>query len=935
MTINMRVINVLLCVCGLAACLLAQKPPAFSFEMWAGRSGSLPIASSGPDAKAAYFGYVDGIALDAAGKVYFAANDAHRVYRLNADGSYVAVAGTGVGGTATDGKQATQSPLSFPSDVAFDAAGNMYIACYSRIYKVTTDGAIRTIAGGGNYGESGEGQLATKAYLNNVRAVVVDTAGNVYFAEADVYKVRKIDAAGILTTIAGTSYGSSGDGGLAKNAQFRDVGDLKLDSAGSMYVVDRSSETIRKITSDGKINKVLGSPVTYTGVGTNTMVFYPHGVALDAQGNFYVTNYVGYTGRWNVIYKCTTAGSCLVIAGTEQVLGKYLGRAGFSGDGGQATSAKIAMASRIIRDAAGNLYFADYKRLRKISASGVITTIAGSTAAPLVGEGQPMSQLTLLSPRGLAVDSNNNVYVADDMGHRVWKITQAGTVTAFAGTGTPGFSGDGGQANQAELSEPTEVSVDTNGNVYITDWGNDRFRKVTTDGRITTAAGRDWDSCTVGAQDGLAATTACFNVYGAAADSSGNLYLATGYPYQVTPAGIVKSLQSKFSSTAIYSIATDKQGNVYALQDWNKLMKMTPGGTVTTVAGTGVDGHTGDGGAATAAQIEAQHLAVGPDGAVYLGEYNQRSIRHIATDGIIRSIAGNKDGEFPPDSYGLPALNAFVNVEGLAADANGNVYISPDDILEDTTPIQRLEPGTVCRKCVTNAASYRGGVVAPNEILTIFGMDTFGPPSLSTYQLVDGGKRFADVVANTKVLFDDVKSPIIYVGPNQASVVAPHSIAGKQTTKMVIDYNGKRSNTVTLDVLPAVPGIFTIDQSGKNQGAVLNWPTYAVNGTANKIAKGGVVMIFATSGGDQGEDGVLVEGAPSHPLPVSVWIDNKSAKVIYAGAAPGLISGMLQINVEVPASARSGDAIPVYIKVGNEASNATFAWNESVTIAIQ
>lgn len=915
--------------------LQAQKPPAYSLEKWASGTTSLPIANSGPDARTAYFGNIEGVAMDGAGRVYFTASDAHRVFRLNADGSYVAVAGTGLGGTPNDGKQATQSQLSYPQDVAFDAAGNMYIACFSRVYKVTPDGAIRTFAGGGDYGESGEGQLATKAYLNDVRAVVADAGGNVYLSDNGASRICKVDAAGILTTIAGGTYGSSGDGGPAKNAQLRYITDLKLDSAGTLYVVDSGAYNVRKITTDGNINKAFATPITYTGVGTNTMFFTPKGVAVDAQGNFYVTNYGGDTLRGNLIFKCTAAASCSVIAGSEQTLGKYLGRGGFSGDGGAATSARLAYANRIIRDAAGNLYFSDYKRVRKISASGTITTIAGSTAATLLGEGKAISQLTLLAPKGLAVDSNNNLYVVDEMGHRVWKITQAGTVTSLAGTGTPGFSGDGGPANQAELSEPSEVSVDTAGNVYITDSSNDRIRKVSTDGKISTAAGRDWDSCSVSANDGLTATNACFNVYGAAADSAGNLYIAAGYPYQVTPAGIVKSLHSALKSSQIYAVATDKQNNLYAMHGWNKLLKMTPGGGVTTVAGTGVDGHTGDGGPATAAQIEAQHMAVGPDGAIYLGEYNQRSIRHIASDGIIRSIAGKKGGTMPPDSYGMPALNVFINVEGLAADTQGNVYIAPDDFLEDTVPIQRLEPGTVCRKCVTNAASYRGGVVAGGEILTIFGMDAFGPPNLNTYQLVDGGKRFADEVAGMKVLFDGVKAPIIYAAANQASVVAPYSIAGKQTTKMVIDYNGKRTNTVTLDVLPAVPGIFTIDQTGKNQGAILNWPSYAVNGTASKVAKGGVVMIFATSGGGQGQDGVIVEGAPTHPLPVSVWIDNKSAKVIYAGAAPGLIGGMLQINVEVPATARSGDKIPVYIKVGNERSDTGFAWSEYVTIAIQ
>lgn len=926
----------ILCFCGWFSTVQAQKPPAYSFEKWAGGDANFPFVNSGPDAKAAYFHDIEGVAMDGAGNVYFVASAAHRVYRVNADGSFVAVAGNGTAGQPTDGKQAAQSSLQFPMDVAFDQTGNMYIAGYSRVYKVTADGAIRTIAGGGAYGEAGDGQQATKAYLSRVVAVAIDKNGNVYFVDNSRYRICKVDAGtGILTTFAGGSYGTSGDGGPATSAKFWSLTDLKFDAAGTLYVVDSSAQKVRKITTDGKINKAIAEPIKFTGAGTNNMDLDPVGVALDSQSNLYVTSWTGITSWWNVMYKCDAAGNCALISGTEQVAGKYLGRGGFSGDGGAATSAKLAQPNRMIRDAAGNLYFSDFRRLRKISASGIITTLAGSTAATLLGQGKPMSQLVLVFPKGLAVDGSNNLYVADFSGHRVWKISQSGTVTALAGTGTPGFSGDGGPANQAEISGPEKVSVDPAGNVYLSDSGNTRARKVTPDGTISTVAGRDWDSCDTSKNDGAKATDACFNMTGSVvADAAGNMYIGDGWPYQVTPAGQVRSLYSAFNDGSIFELSLDKLGNLYAMLGWNKLMKMTPGGSATTVAGTGVSGHTGDGGPATAAQIEAQYLTVGPDGAIYLGESNQRSVRHIGSDGIIRSVAGNQNGAYTPAAYGMPALNVFLNLEGLAADASGNVYLSPME-LDDTTPIHRLEPGVICRKCVTNAASYRGGVVAPGEILTIFGMDDFGPPSLSTYQLVDGNKRFADEVAETKILFDGVKSPIIYVAANQASVVAPYGIRGKQTTQMVVDYKGKRSNAVTLDVLAAVPGIFTIDQSGKNQGAVLNWPSYAVNGASNKIAKGGLIMIYATAGGEQGQDGVLVEGAPNHPLPVEVWIDGKKATVTFAGSPTGLISGMLQINVEVPAGARSGDNIPVYMKVGGERSDSNFNYSETVTIAIQ
>lgn len=211
----------ILCFCGWFSTVQAQKPPAYSFEKWAGGDANFPFVNSGPDAKAAYFHDIEGVAMDGAGNVYFVASAAHRVYRVNADGSFVAVAGNGTAGQPTDGKQAAQSSLQFPMDVAFDQTGNMYIAGYSRVYKVTADGAIRTIAGGGAYGEAGDGQQATKAYLSRVVAVAIDKNGNVYFVDNSRYRICKVDAGtGILTTFAGGSYGTSGDGGPATSAKF-------------------------------------------------------------------------------------------------------------------------------------------------------------------------------------------------------------------------------------------------------------------------------------------------------------------------------------------------------------------------------------------------------------------------------------------------------------------------------------------------------------------------------------------------------------------------------------------------------------------------------------------------------------------------------------------------------------------------------------------
>lgn len=232
---------------------------------------------------------------------------------------------------------------------------------------------------------------------------------------------------------------------------------------------------------------------------------------------------------------------------------------------------------------------------------------------------------------------------------------------------------------------------------------------------------------------------------------------------------------------------------------------------------------------------------------------------------------------------------------------------------------------------VVNAASYAGGAVAPSEIITIFGVG-IGPESLTTMELTPNGRHVRDSLAGTRVLFDGTPSPLLYVSSTQTSAVVPAAVAGKTVTQARSEYLGALSEPVALPVALARPGIFTEDASGQGQGAILHWPDYDVNGPDNPAARGSVVMTFATSGGPTqpaSEDGRIVAEPQALQLPVSAAIGGVPATVSYAGAAPNLVTGVLQVNITIPENAPTGDAVPLVVTVGGAESQP------GVTIAIR
>ena len=341
----------------------------------------------------------------------------------------------------------------------------------------------------------------------------------------------------------------------------------------------------------------------------------------------------------------TIAGTITTIAGT--------GTAGSSGDGGPATSAKI-FARGVAVDGQGNVYIGADSRVRKVSPGGTITTIAGTGTPGNTGDGGPATSARLFSSDWVAVDGQGNVYIADGFFNRVRKVSPAGTITAFAGTGAFGFSGDGGPATSARLNEPHGVAVDRQGNVYIADEGNNRVRKVSPGGTITTIAGTGTGGC---AGDGGKATSAQLSFpAGVAVDGQGNVYIAGGVlcprVRKVSPGGTITTIAGgkigksgdggPATSAWLWDprgVAVDGQGNVYIADNGDsRVRKVNPSGTITTFAGTGSGGFSGDGGPATSARVRGPWgVAVDGRGNVYIGDGGNSRVRKVGTSATAKA----------------------------------------------------------------------------------------------------------------------------------------------------------------------------------------------------------------------------------------------------------------------------------------------------------
>jgi sugar lactone lactonase YvrE len=564
----------------------------------AGNGTSTSPGDNGPATQAGLTPYA--LALDSSGNLYIADADNRRVRRVSTNGIITTVAGTGVPGYPLDGQLATQAALGFPSGVAVDVQGRLYIVDYTNhaVYRIT-NGIISVYAGDFIPTFGGDGGLARSAHLLFPNRAALDASGNLYILDQGNNRVRRVDAAGYISTVAGNgTVGATGDGGPATSAALSPLKAVTVDSYYNVYLgstpvvptVWSRDSRVRAVDTTGIIDTVVGISNNGDGGPASGAIIDPQGLAMDATTpqDLYIAD-----ARNHQVRKIDgITGLVSTIAGT--------GVAGFSGDGGPATAAKLSSPADVAVDGLGNVYIADdsNRRVRRVDNRGYIATVAGNGAFGYGGDGGNALQATFSSPIGIDIDSSGNLYVADRYNYRIRRVSTQGTITTVAGNGTYnplGPSGDGSQATQAQVGVPTDVVVAPDGSFYIAEYGNHRVRKVRTNGIIVTVAGNG--NYGASGDGGLATNALLRSPYRVALDAAGNLFISDYGNQRVRRIDIVS-------------------------------------GIIATVAGNGVGGTAGDGGPATEANLYgAAGLGTDAAGNLYISQPESARVRIVAQAG--------------------------------------------------------------------------------------------------------------------------------------------------------------------------------------------------------------------------------------------------------------------------------------------------------------
>jgi len=480
--------------------------PAGVVTTLAGTVGT-PGSANGTGTAASFRGLA-GLAVDATGTVYVADSGNNTIRMITASGTVTALAGQAGSSGGTDGS-GTGARFSEPRGIAVDGAGNVYVADFNghAIRKVTAAGVVTTLAGSAGVPGSTDA-TASAARFYAPSGLAVDSAGNVFVADMSNNTIRRITSTGVVTTLAGLAGRSSSADGTGAAARFEDPYTVAVDGSGNAYVADATDHTVRRITSAGVVTTLAGTAGSFgssDGTGSAARFFAPLGIAVDAAGTVYLADTGNHTVR-----KISAAGVVTTLAGSAGLRG--------SSDG-SGTAARFSSLNGLAVDGSGTVFVVDGASIRKVTAAGVVTTFAGAAGSPGFVDGTGTAARFLV-PFDVSVDSAGNLYVCDHGNHAIRKVTSAGVVTTLAGSGSPGKSD--GTGTSASFKFPSGVTVDSTGTVFVADTDNQVIRRITTDGVVTTIAG----GSSPGSTDGVGTAARFFNPKDVAVDSGGNLYVA-------------------------------------------------------------------------------------------------------------------------------------------------------------------------------------------------------------------------------------------------------------------------------------------------------------------------------------------------------------------------------------------------------------------------
>jgi DNA-binding beta-propeller fold protein YncE len=593
-------------------------------------TGEAGFSGDGGPAALAALSRPENAMLDAQGNLFIVDEYNHRIRRVDARTNVIStIAGTGRKGFSGDGGRAIDAQFDQPEGIASDDAGNLYVGDTqnNRIRKIdAATGIITTVAGSGEFGVSPDGTDRLQARFLRVARLAVDRRGNIYVADSPAHKIILIDAeTGQLRAFAGTGMeGFSGDGGSATAARLSYPDGVAVDSSGDVYWCDIGTHRVRRVNAvTGMITTVAGNGekgISRDGLpALHSRLWSPGRLAFDHDGSLFIAD----IGNARVRRIDRTSGRMWTIAGSGDI-----------GDGGPARDALLAVPGDVVFYDE-KLYVADYgnRRVRRVDLkTRRITTFAGGGTQH--GSGIPATDAELLLPEGLAVDSRGNVYIADNLANRVWQVeANTNILRVFAGSGEPGYSGDGGRPERARLKLPGAVAVAPDGSIFIADYGNRCIRVVDTRSRSirTLESGGGQAPLAMPAVSVAAASDSLYWLL----DGDPALYrldLRSRRPVHIPIRITYAALESRFMDLAL-----GRQELLVADTLAHRVLRVDRNtGAVSLVAGSGVQAFSGDGGAAEeAALFQPGGVAVGSNGDIFIADTKNHRIRRV-----FRPVAG-------------------------------------------------------------------------------------------------------------------------------------------------------------------------------------------------------------------------------------------------------------------------------------------------------